>query len=90
MTRSRSRPEAVMIELHKLDQVVQLNVDLYELPAETLLDVDWHICVAPEAYSLLLRHGGATLHILMARPCNITYKCNKTVLQPCYNCDVTV
>ena len=69
----QSRPEAIMIELHKLDQVVKLDVDLYELPTEALLDVDRHICVAPKPYSLLLRHGCAALHILIPRPCNVTH-----------------
>ena len=71
-TITRCSPEAIMVQLDKLGQVVKLDVHIYELPTETLLDVDGHIDIGPKLNSLLLRHGSTTFHIVHPWPCSDT------------------
>ena len=47
-------PEPIVIELHKLGQVVKIDIHVSKRSTEPLLDVSGHIDVAPEGDALLL------------------------------------
>ena len=64
-----SVPEPVIIQFHKLGQVVELDVDVSEGAHQALFDVSGDIDVVPKGDSLLLGQGVPSFCILVPWAC---------------------
>ena len=68
-TKRQASPEAVMVELHKLDKVVQLDVDVCQAADQAVPHIDRHIVAAPKPDPLFFDHAAASFNIPTASPC---------------------